>query len=246
VNSGRRGVVIGGGGDLGVAICRVLADSGMEVVLADLDGQRAERLAADLCADGLAVMAAQCDASSQAQVEALAAALSATAPVDAVVAMAGVVRNDLLVKVTDTDFDLTIATHLKGTLNALRAFLPAMRAQGYGRFVTMSSVAARGSLGGASYSAAKAGIEGLTRTAAIEMASRGVTVNCVAPGLVNSGMFLTVPEDYQKSSLALVPMGRAAEPAEIAACVAFLASPAASYITGQTISICGGLSIGPL
>jgi 3-oxoacyl-[acyl-carrier protein] reductase len=110
----------------------------------------------------------------------------------------------------------------------------------------MSTVAARGSLGGASYSAAKAGIEGLTRTAANEMAKSGVTVNCVAPGLVDAGMFLTVPKAYQESSLAAVPMGRAADPAEVAHCVRFHASAEASYVTGQTLYICGGLSIGPL
>ncbi|RYD59703.1 MAG: SDR family oxidoreductase [Sphingomonadales bacterium] len=241
-----RSVVIGGGGGLGVAICRALAENGMQVVLADLDGARAQEIAEALRAEELDVLAEQCDAASSADVGALAGRLEAGGLVDAVVAMAGVVRNDLLVKVKDSDFDLTIATHLKGTLNALRAFLPAMRKRGYGRFVTMSSIAARGSMGGASYSAAKAGIEGLTRTAAIEMAKSGVTVNCVAPGLVNAGMFLTVPEDYQKTSLASVPMGRAAEPAEIADCVRFLASREASYVTGQTLNICGGLSIGPL
>jgi 3-oxoacyl-[acyl-carrier protein] reductase len=242
----KRGVVIGGGGGLGTAICRALAETGMQVVLADLDGARAEEAAAALRGEGLDLLAASCDAASAEQVEALAARLKAEGPVDAVVAMAGVVRNDLLVKVKDADFDLTIATHLNGTLNAMRAFLPAMRKRGHGRFVTMSSVAARGSFGGASYSAAKAGIEGLTRTAAIEMAKSGVTVNCVAPGLVNAGMFLTVPQDYQQTSLASVPMGRAAEPAEVGACVRFLASDEASYVTGQTLYICGGLSIGPL
>jgi 3-oxoacyl-[acyl-carrier protein] reductase len=242
----QRCVVIGGGGGLGTAICRGLAETGMQVVLADLDSTRAAEVATALRDEGLDVLAEQCDAASGEQVSALAARLETAGPVDAVVAMAGVVRNGLLVKVKDEDFNLTIATHLNGTLNALRAFLPAMRTRGYGRFVTMSSIAARGSLGGASYSAAKAGIEGLTRTAAIEMAKCGVTVNCVAPGLVNTGMFLTVPEAYQETSLALVPMGRAAEPAEIAACVRFLASREASYVTGQTLTICGGLSIGPL
>lgn len=242
----RRSVVIGGAGGLGSAICRALSGGGEQVVLADLNLERAREVAKALQADGLNVVAEQCDAASTDSVSGLAARVEAQGPVDAMVAMAGVVRNDLLVRVKDADFNLTLATHLNGTLNALRAFLPTMRKRGNGRVVTMSSIAARGSLGGASYSAAKAGIEGLTRTAAIEMATSGVTVNCVAPGLVNAGMFLTVPQDYQRASLKSVPMGRTAEPAEIAACVRFLASQEASYVTGQTLYICGGLSIGPL
>lgn len=243
---GMRCVVIGGGGGLGAAICKAMAADGGQVVLADLDGARAAALAGDLRRLGHDVQGLECDASSAKQVAALRDRVEADGPVDALVAMAGVVRNDLLVKVKDEDFNLTLATHLTGTLNALRAFLPAMRKRGYGRCVTMSSVAARGSVGGASYSAAKAGIEGLTRTAAIEMAKSGVTVNCIAPGLVNAGMFLTVPKDYQETSLSSVPMGRAAEPGEVAAYVRFLASREAGYITGQTLYVCGGLSIGPL
>jgi 3-oxoacyl-[acyl-carrier protein] reductase len=241
-----RSLVIGGGGGLGIAICRALARDGGQVVLADLDGGRAASVAGELSAAGLDVRGEVCDAASAEQVEALRDRVEGEGALDALVAMAGVVRNDLLVKVKDQDFNLTLATHLNGTLNALRAFLPAMRRRGYGRCVTMSSVAARGSLGGASYSAAKAGIEGLTRTAAIEMAKSGVTVNCIAPGLVDAGMFLTVPKAYQESSLAAVPMGRAADPAEVAACVRFLASAEASYVTGQTLYVCGGMSIGPL
>lgn len=242
----RRAIVIGGAGGVGSAICRSLGEAGHQVVLADLSADRAEEVAKALRNDGLDVVAEQCDAASRAQVEALRDRAEAAGPVGILVTLAGVVRNDLLVKVKDEDFDLTIATHLHGTLIALRAFIPAMRKRGFGRIITMSSVAARGSYGGASYSSAKAGIEGLSRTAAIEVATSGITVNCVAPGLIDAGMFRTVPKEYQDKSLKAVPMGRPGLPQEVGACVAFLASDDASYVTGQTLSICGGLSIGPL
>jgi 3-oxoacyl-[acyl-carrier protein] reductase len=167
-------------------------------------------------------------------------------PVDVLVNLAGVVRNDIVVKVRDEDFALTMATHVNSTLNTLRAFLPGMRKRGYGRVVNTSSTAARGTFGGASYASAKGAIEALSRTAAFELARSGVTVNCVAPGLIRTGIFLTVPDDYQEQAIGHVPMGRAGEADEVAACIRFLASDEASYVTGQTLYVCGGLTIGPV
>jgi 3-oxoacyl-[acyl-carrier protein] reductase len=243
----RHSLVIGGAGGIGAAVCESLAETGHRVSIADRNGEAAASLAAALTAKGHAAHAEACDAASAADIEALRLRIeSAHGPVDILVAMAGVIRNDLLVKVKDEDFDLVIATHLKSTLNALRTFLPGMRARAYGRVVTMSSLAGRGSIAGASYAAAKSGIEGLTRTAAIEMARFGVTVNCVAPALIDAGMFRTVPKEYQDKGVQAIPMRRPGEPREVAACVRFLASDEASYITGQVITVCGGMSLGPL
>jgi 3-oxoacyl-[acyl-carrier protein] reductase len=158
--------------------------------------------------------------------------------------LAGVLRNQLVAKIDDDDFALVMRTHLGGTLNVMRAALPGMRANRYGRIVNMSSLAARGSIAGGAYGAAKGAIEGLTRSAAMECARDGVTVNCVAPGLIAAGMFLTVPELYQEESAARIPMGRPGDAAEVAAAVSFLASSEASYVTGQTLRVCGGLSLG--
>jgi NAD(P)-dependent dehydrogenase (short-subunit alcohol dehydrogenase family) len=137
--------VIGGAGGIGSAVCRELAARGHEVIVADFDEARAVALADELRSDGLAAGAQRCDATSYADVEALRARIEASAGrVDILVTLAGVVRNDLLVRIQEADFDLTLATHVKGTLNAMRAVLPGMRARGFGRVVTMSSVAARG------------------------------------------------------------------------------------------------------
>jgi 3-oxoacyl-[acyl-carrier protein] reductase len=221
----------------------MISETGQHVVVADLDAARAEAVATGLRSEGLSAESASCDAADRVATEALCETLG---PVDALINLAGVARNDLLVRITDADFDLTIATHLKACLNTMRAFLPQMRKRGYGRVVNMSSTAARGTFGGASYAAAKGGIEALTRTAAFEMAQSGVTANCVAAGLVNAGMFLTVPQNYQDESISRIPMRRAAQPEEIGACIRFLASPEASYVTGQTLFACGGLTIGPI
>ncbi|MBX3509564.1 MAG: SDR family oxidoreductase [Hyphomonadaceae bacterium] len=243
----RHSLVIGGAGGIGSAVCAALAETGGPVTVADRNGEAAAAVAQALTAKGHTARGVACDATSPTAVEALKAqAEDAYGPVDVLVTMAGVIRNDLLVKVKDEDFDLVLATHVKSTLNAMRIFLPAMRARGYGRVVTMSSLAGRGSVAGASYAAAKSAIEGLTRTAAIETAKYGVTVNCVAPALIDAGMFRTVPKEYQDKGVQAIPMRRPGEPREVAACVRFLASDDASYITGQIITVCGGLSLGPL
>lgn len=243
----RHSLIIGGAGGIGAAVCESLADAGTCVSIADRNGEAANALAEALAAKGRAAHGEVCDATSAAEVEALRARIEdARGPVDVLVTMAGVIRNDLLVKVKDEDFDLVMATHVKSTLNAMRTFLPGMRTRSYGRVVTMSSLAGRGSVAGASYAAAKSGIEGLTRTAAIEMARYGVTVNCVAPALIDAGMFRTVPKEYQDKGVQAIPMRRPGEPREVAACVRFLASEDASYITGQIITVCGGMSLGPL
>ncbi|HVY84889.1 MAG TPA: SDR family oxidoreductase [Caulobacterales bacterium] len=243
----RHSLIIGGAGGIGSAVCEALAEAGHRVTIADRNGEAAVSVAAALVAKGLIAHGEACDATSGTAIEELGARIEREhGPIDILVPMAGVIRNDLLVKVKDDDFDLVLATHLKSTLYALRTFLPGMRARGYGRVVTMSSLAGRGSIAGASYAAAKSGIEGLTRTAAIEMARYGVTVNCVAPALIDAGMFRTVPKEYQDKGVQAIPMRRAGEPREVAACVRFLASEEASYITGQIITVCGGLSLGPL
>ena len=243
----RVAVVMGGAGGIGGATCRSLALAGRHVIVVDLSAEKSESVAAEMRGAGLRADAEACDATDRAAVDALRERIEARhGPVDVLVNLAGVVRNDIVVKVRDEDFSLTMATHVNSTLNTLRAFLPGMRKRGYGRVVNTSSTAARGTFGGASYASAKGAIEALSRTAAFELARSGVTVNCVAPGLIRTGIFLTVPDDYQQQAIGHVPMGRAGEAEEVAACIRFLASDEASYVTGQTLYVCGGLTIGPV
>jgi NAD(P)-dependent dehydrogenase (short-subunit alcohol dehydrogenase family) len=245
--SGRAEValVTGSVGGLGHACCSALAARGTHVVAADLDEAGAQRLAEELRSGGAGASAVGLDVRDREAVEAVvASAAEEHGGLDVVVNLAGMLRNQVLVKIEDEDFDLVMAVHLKGTLNTMRAAVPVMRAGGYGRIVNTSSVAARGSIAGSSYGAAKGAIEGLTRSAAIEVARYGITVNCIAPGLINAGMFLTVDKDYQESVRARIPIGRLGDPEEVASCVTFLASREASYVTGQTLVICGGLSLG--
>lgn len=241
----RVALVTGGGGGIGIATCRALCDTGVRVIIGDLLAERAQQAAASLRAEGFDATAAVIDVSERASVDRVFdEILSAHGRLDILANLAGVVRNDLIAKIKDQDFDLTIASHLRGTLNCIRAAIPTMRKQRYGRIVNMSSVAALGTIGGASYGAAKGAIESMARTAARELAADNITVNCVAPGLIRAGMFLTTPQQFQAAGIERTPMKRAGSPEEVAACIAFFASSAASFVTGQTLYVCGGLSVG--
>ena len=238
-------LVTGAGGGLGRAVCRALGQTGAHVLANDMDAARAEACAQALQAAGHAASAAPGNVSAPEAVEGLKALVTERfGRLDMLINMAGNVANDLLVKVKDDDFTSTLDAHLRSTLNCMRTFAPLMRERSYGRIVNMSSVAALGIVGGSAYSAAKGAIEALSRTAAMELARYGITVNCVAPGLINAGIFLTNPEHFRQAGIARTLMGRPGEPEEVAAAVRFLASPEAGYITGQTLLVCGGLSVG--
>jgi 3-oxoacyl-[acyl-carrier protein] reductase len=244
-DEGRVAVVTGGAGGLGPACCESLALIGMRVVVTDIDGLAASAVAKRLTEHGFGASSAALDVTDPDAVEqAVAKTVDAFGRLDALVNLAGVLRNDTLAKLRDEDFRLTVDTHLFGAMHTMRAAAPRMVSAGYGRIVNASSVGARGAFGGSAYASAKGGIEALTRTAAIELGRKGITVNAVAPGMINSGMFTTVPEDYQRERIARTALGRAGEPYEVGACVAFLASEAASYVTGQVLYVCGGSSVG--
>jgi 3-oxoacyl-[acyl-carrier protein] reductase len=241
----RVALLTGAAGGLGVAASRALGRTGVRVVMTDMALDRAEAAAAGLRSEGIDAHGARLDVTDRVAVDAVVAEVAKThGRLDILVNLAGVVRNDYLTKVKDEDFDLTFASHVKGTMHCMRAAVQIMRAQKYGRVINMSSVAALGSVAGTSYGAAKGAIETMSRVAAIESAKEGVTVNCVAPGMIAAGMFLTTPQHFQAFNIEQTPMKRAGTPEEVAHCIAFFASPASSFVTGQTLYVCGGLSVG--
>lgn len=237
--------VTGSVGGLGQACCAALAAAGLHVVAADLDDAGARQVAADLSQYGTTASGIGVDVRDAVAVQAaIESVLEEHGRIDVLVNLAGTLRNQVLARIEDDDFDLVIDTHLKGTLHTMRATVPAMRANGYGRIVNMSSIAARGSIAGSAYGAAKGAIEALTRSAAMEVARHGITANCVAPGLINAGMFLTTDPEYQGAISSRIPMGRLGKAEDVATCVKFLASAESGYVTGQTLTVCGGLSLG--
>ena len=170
--------------------------------------------------------------------------MEAFGSLDIMVNNAGITRDATMRKMTEQQFDEVIAVHLKGTWNGTRAAAAVMRAQGSGAIVNMSSISGKvGLVGQTNYSAAKAGIVGLTKAAAKELAHLGVRVNAVAPGLIRSAMTEAMPQRIWDAKLAEVPMGRAGEPHEVASVVLFLASGLSSYMTGTVLEVTGGRHI---
>ncbi|WP_108660045.1 SDR family oxidoreductase [Acuticoccus kandeliae] len=242
---GHVALVTGGSGGIGRAVCTRLAAEGAAVIVADRDGVAAESVAAALRADGFAAHGVTLDVAERASWEAMVAALpDAFAGVDIVVNLAGIVRDRTLAKMSDEEWQSVIDISLRGTWLGCQTAFKLVGTRGWGRIVNIASTAVFGSFGQANYAAAKAGIVGLTRTAALEGAKRGILVNAVAPGVVDTAILADVPDALRQSYADKTPIGRIGQPAEIAAVVAFLASDDASYMTGQTLVTDGGATTG--
>lgn len=241
----RVALVTGGAGALGVVTGSILARRGDRVHLLDMNGEQAAAQAAALAATGLDVHGHALDVTDADACRRLITQIADDdGGIDTLVNMAGVVRNAAFSRISLADFDLTLQTHLTGTLNCMQAAGPVMRERQYGRIVNISSIASRGSLGGGAYGAAKGAIEAMSRVAAIEWATRGITVNCVAPGLIAAGMTLGVPREFQEAGIERTPMKRNGTAEEVAHAIAFFSTPEASFITGQVLFVCGELSVG--
>ena len=232
---GRSALVTGGNRGIGLAVARRLAAEGLQVTVTSRSGEEVP---------GLAAVA--CDVRDGASVDrAFAAVEAAQGPVEVLVANAGITRDQLLALMAEEDFTSVLDTNLTGAYRvARRAVRPMMRLR-RGKLIFISSVVGLlGSAGQANYAASKAGLVGLARSLARELASRNITSNVVAPGFVDTDMTAALPEDRRAAILASVPLGRMAAANEVAAAVAFLAGDGAAYITGAVIPVDGGLGMG--
>ena len=244
--TGKTAVVTGGSRGLGRAVCLELAAGGANVVLCYAGNENAANETAAACeALGAKVLAVRCDVADSAQVKALMdEALKVFGRIDILVNNAGITRDGLLMMMKETDFDDVINTHLKGAFLCMKAVARQMIKQRYGRIVNLSSVVGlRGNAGQVNYAASKAGVIGMTKSLAKELASRGVTVNAVAPGFMETDMTAAMPEAAKTATLAAIPMGRMGAAEDVAKAVAFLASEEAGYITGQVVAVDGGMAM---
>ena len=242
-------VVTGGARGIGRAVCEALAAAGYNVAVNHSHAgskEAAEGVAAHLSDTyGVNALAIQADVSVFDEAQALIKdATEQLGAVSVLVNNAGITRDGLLVRMKEEDFDRVIAVNLKGTFNCCRAAAFAMTKARRGRIINMSSISGiHGNAGQTNYAASKAGVVGLTKSLAKEVASRGVTVNAVAPGFIQTDMTDAMPEKAKEAVLGSIPMKRMGQPEDIAAVVAFLASDAAAYITGQVIEVDGGLAL---
>ena len=242
----RAAIVTGGSRGIGRAVCLALAEQGVNVVVNYAGSAAAAEETAALCREkGVEAIAVQGSVADAAQVDALfEKAVETFGRVDILVNNAGITKDNLIVRISEEDFDAVLGTNLKGAFLCCKKAARLMMRQKWGRIVNVSSVVAlRGNPGQANYCASKAGVIGLTKSLAKELSSRHITVNAVAPGFIDTDMTRVLPENARTAILSQVPLGTFGQPEDVARTVAFFASENAGYITGQVLCVDGGMAM---
>jgi 3-oxoacyl-[acyl-carrier protein] reductase len=241
--TGRAALITGGGRGIGAAIARELAREGCDVAVVDRDAfEAAEAVAREVREAGRRAVAIRADVTSLAAAEtSVETVLREFGRLDILICNAGITRDAMVWKLTEAAWDEVLAVNLKGSFAYCRAAAPVFRAQKSGRIVTIASInGLRGKAGQANYAASKAGMVALTKTVARELGPSGVTANCIAPGLVRTGMAELLPPEIRDRAIAETAVGRMAEPEDVAAVVAFLCSDRARHLSGTVIKVDGG------
>jgi 3-oxoacyl-[acyl-carrier protein] reductase len=240
---GKAALVTGASGGIGGAIARALHAQGAAVALSGTREEALDAMAGEL---GARVAVVPCDLSDAAAAAALIGAAEAAlgADIDILVNNAGLTRDNLAMRMKDEEWDLVLQVNLAAGFRLIRSSLRGMMKRRWGRIVSITSVVGTtGNPGQANYAASKAGLTGLSKSLAQEVASRGITVNCVAPGFIETAMTGALNEDQHQRILANIPAGRMGTPDDVACCVVFLASQESAYITGQTLHVNGGMAM---
>ena len=238
----RVALVTGGARGIGKAICERLASEGAAVVMVDIIADVAEQSAAEFRSRGSDAMAVGANVASLQEAEdTVKAVMDKYGRLDILVNCAGITKDNLLLRMSENDWDAVIAVNLKGSYNFIKAASRPMMKARYGKIVNISSVVGRaGNAGQINYSASKAGVIGMTKSVAKELGSRNIFANAVAPGYIETDMTRALPEDARKAFADAIPLKRAGQPEDVANVVYFLCSPMSDYVTGQVINVCGG------
>jgi len=241
--AGRVALVTGAAQGIGKAISLLLAKQGADIVVSDVNLEKATETAKEIETMGRKAMAVRVDVSKLEDVDQMVdAILKQLGKIDILVNNAGITRDKLILRMSEEDWDAVLNVNLKGTFNCTRAVVRHMAKQRYGKIVSIASVTGEmGNAGQVNYAASKAGVIGLTKTIAREFAQRGINVNAVAPGYIQTPMTDVLPEKVKEELKRLIPMDRLGQPGDVAEAVLFLVSERSSYITGQVLNVNGGI-----